>query len=47
MKKFLAVMLAIMLVVGIMPTAFAVATPGLLQELSRVLTIKKLWELLL
>ena len=29
MKKFLAVMLAIMLVVGIMPTAFAVATPGL------------------
>ena len=29
MKKFLAVMLAMMLVVGIMPTAFAVATPGL------------------
>ena len=29
MKKFLAVMLAIMLVVGIMPTAFAVVTPGL------------------
>ena len=29
MKKFLAVILAIMLVVGIMPTAFAVATPGL------------------
>ena len=29
MKKFLAVILAVMLVVGIMPTAFAVATPGL------------------
>lgn len=29
MKKFLAVLLAMMLVVGIMPTAFAVATPGL------------------
>ena len=29
MKKFLAVILAIMLVVGIMPTAFAVVTPGL------------------
>ena len=29
MKKFLSVMLAMMLVVGIMPTAFAVATPGL------------------
>ena len=29
MKKFLAVLLAVMVVVGIMPTAFAVATPGL------------------
>lgn len=29
MKKFLAVLLAMMLVVGIMPTAFAVATPSL------------------
>ena len=29
MKKVLAVLLAVLLVAGIMPTAFAVATPGL------------------